>query len=84
MEKFYYFVSYVHNNGRGMCEVMRSNPITQFLELKELVERIEREFNKNGVIILNYQLLRIEKQPEEKERIEIDLSFLGKNTGFED
>ena len=84
MKKYHYFLSYKYELGQGMCEITRSDPITQYSELKAIVELLEREFNKKGVIIISYQLLRIEEQPENKEKIEVDLSFLGKNTGFED
>ena len=87
MKKYVYFVSVVFNHDNrqtyGMCEVTTTNEITEFSVFEKLAEKLAKKYGVNEVVILNYQLLRVEDVKEDTV-ITIDLSWLGKDSGIEE
>lgn len=62
---YHYFVSYnaVYRGNRffGMFELLRYKKISSYAEIKDISKCLEEENGYEGVIILNYQLIRDEK-----------------------
>ena len=83
MKKFFYFISYAWDNGHGMCEVERTAPITQYSELRNIAGLLAKKEKSRDIIIVNYQLLRSEEVKDDS-GINIDLSWLGKDSGIEE
>lgn len=57
--QYVYFVAYAHTSGFGNIEITSPYLIESYESLKETQELIEGIGKKKGIIILNFQLLKI-------------------------
>ena len=70
---FYYFVSYVASTSYSFyvacTEFQTSKEITSFDDIQEIIELLQekQEYEDAKVIILNYQLLRVEEENDDDE-----------------
>lgn len=69
--KYIYFIVYSQKRGydvgTGSIEVTRNKEIESIEELRELEKFIKKECNLNEVLIINYKLLRKEREEEKNE-----------------
>ncbi len=54
----WYFVAYSYENGFGNFAVACDQMISRMEEITELAKLVEQSTGFNGVVVLNYQLLR--------------------------
>ena len=68
--KYIYFIAYLqkrgYDEGTGSIEVTRNKKIESIEELRELEKFIKKECNLNDILIINYKLLRKEREEEKK------------------
>ena len=68
MKKYYYFVSYVLLDpmGFGCCTIKKTTPVTSADSINSLRNVIRALNGRDDVVILNYQLLRVEDESLEE------------------
>ena len=62
MKHFYYFVSFSYPEQFGMSEIDFPREIKSFDDILEIRDHLSEDnnLNKDDIIVLNYQLLRVE------------------------
>ncbi len=62
MKHFYYFVSFSYPEHFGMAEIDFPREIKSFDDILEIRDHLSEDnnLNKDDIIVLNYQLLRVE------------------------
>lgn len=69
--KYIYFIAYCqrrgYDEGTGSIEVTRNKKIETIEELREIEKFIKKECNLDGILIINYKLLRKEGEKEKNE-----------------
>ena len=74
MKRYHYFVSYQYNNlddhGFGQINLLLKQPIIQAEQIEEVRKYLEETYRYNGVVLLNFMLLREEKVEEEVQPVD--------------
>lgn len=69
--KYIYFIAYFqkrgYDEGTGSIEVTRNKKIESIEELREIEKFIKKECNLYDILIINYKLLRKEREEEKNE-----------------
>ena len=69
--KYIYFIAYYqrrgYDTGTGSIEVTRNKKIESIEELREIEKFIKKECNLYDILIINYKLLRKEREKEKNE-----------------
>lgn len=69
--KYIYFIAYSQKRGYDMgkasTELTRNKKIESIEELREIEKFIKKECNLNDILIINYKLLRKEREEEKNE-----------------
>lgn len=68
MKLFHYFVSFQYNNGEdrgfGQINLLMRDRIIEADQLEEIRDYLMKKFNYQGVVLINFQLLREEEREE--------------------
>ena len=63
MKKFYYFVSFAHQEGFANCCISLNNPITTFDKITDIENLLaSKDRSIREITVLYYQLLRVENE----------------------
>lgn len=60
MKEYTYFVSYSHPNGMGNCDIVTDDKISSWIDIQEMKNLLEKKYNLNNLIIINFILLNEE------------------------
>lgn len=60
--KYEYFISYSHDRGSGMVNILRDTKIETYDDLVELQKFISENNGLNGIVILNWKQLKHSKR----------------------